>query len=98
MPRKARASAGGIGGPLREPGQLGGALDQFGVAGDGRPRAKVSVSSMPTRRWPPAPSGPNITGNAVRPMPVAEQVVPAGNPAAAATSVSASPACHPARP
>ena len=40
----------------------------------GRPRANDVVSSMPTRRWPPAASAASSTGTEVRPMPVADQV------------------------
>ncbi len=33
---------------------------------------------MPTLRCPPADKAANITGNVVRPIPVADQVAPAG--------------------
>src|SRR5262249_52606253 len=42
----------------------------------GRPRAKLTVSSMPTRRWPPADSAASLTGSVVRPIPVADHVAP----------------------
>ena len=64
----------------------------------GCPLAKVSVSSMPTRRWPPADRAASATGSDVRPMPVADQEHPAGSAATAATSASAVPGMPPGTP
>ena len=53
---------------------------------------------MPTRRWPPAASAANMTGSEVRPIPVADQVAPAGSAATARISVAALPGMPPGTP
>ena len=49
----------------------------------GRPRANEIVSSIPTRRCPPAASAAKITGTDDLPMPVADQVASRGSAATA---------------
>ena len=67
----------------------------------GRPLAYVTVSSMPTRRCPPVDSEASMTGMVLRPMPVAEKVVPSGRSrsiCSAATSVAVVPGIPPGTP
>ena len=65
-----------IGGRCASAGERRRALDELGVVAHRLARLNVSVSSMPTRRWPPAASAASATGSVVRPIPVADQVAP----------------------
>src|SRR5262249_52636978 len=108
IPRRARASAGAIGGrwagraqpPARA---TSGAVLSPGWAllSTGRPFTYVIVSSIPTRRWPPAEREASSTGSVVRPIPVAENVVPSGRSRTApahATSAAVVPGIPPGTP
>src|SRR5579862_1881439 len=97
-PRNARACAGLIGGGGASLARSAARSTSSALRATARPRAYVNVSSMPTRRCPPAPSAPNITGSVVRPIPVADQVAPAGRAATAAVSVATSPGIPPGTP
>ena len=78
-----RAASARAGRPSRRPAARS---TSSAFAATGLPLAYVSVSSMPTRRWPPADRAAYITGRLVRPMPVADQVAPSGSASTAATS------------
>ncbi|OLE27304.1 MAG: hypothetical protein AUG44_10525 [Actinobacteria bacterium 13_1_20CM_3_71_11] len=56
------------------------------------------MSSMPTRRWPPADRLARSTGMVARPMPVAENVAPSGRSRRHATSASGVPGMPPGTP
>src|SRR5690606_30760923 len=98
MPSSPRASWEVIGGRWASRAACAARSTSWTFAVTGRPFAKVTVSSMPTRRCPPADSAANITGRVVRPMPVADQVAPSGSASTAATSVRASPGMPPGTP
>ena len=75
----ARASSVVIGGRWASRASSAARATSWALPVTGWPLAKVSVSSMPTRRWPPADRAASATGSVVRPMPVADQEQPAGS-------------------
>src|SRR5262252_5903423 len=93
-----RACSGPIAGRWARPASVAARSTSSAFPVTGRPFANVTVSSMPTRRWPPAASAANMTGSVVRPIPVADQVAPSGSAETAWVSVAASPGIPPGTP
>ena len=98
-PSRARASDGVIGRRCAIAARSTARSTSWAFRSTGTPRARVSTSSMPTRRCPPMDSAASATGRVLRPMPVADQLVTSsGSSATPATSAGAVPGMPPGTP